>query len=130
MKKPSDKSWLLFLALRVILPLAAIALILALTLPQRVTKTETAVYAVPEGYAFHADVKRRAGEIHLTVTDDTGASLLDETFDKSYNYAVTAYSAGEYALTADSKDASGSVDVYLTDESGARVKAGALEKRP
>ena len=110
--------------------LLVLLIILALALPQRVTKTETAVYAVPEGYAFHADVKLRAGEIHLTVTDDTGASLLDETFDKSYNYAVTAYSAGEYALTADYKDASGSVNVYLTDESGARVKAGALEKRP
>ena len=130
MKKPSDKSWFLFLAPRVILPLAAIALILALALPQRVTKPETAVYAVPEGYAFHADAKLRAGTIHLAVTDDTGASLLDETFDKSYNYAVTAYSAGEYVLTADYKDASGSVDVYLTDESGARVKAGALEKQP
>ncbi len=129
MKKPSNRNWLLFLAPRVILPLMAIALILALALPQRVTKTETAVYAVPEGYAFHADVKLRAGSIHLTVADDTGASLLDETFDTSYNYAVTAYTAGEYALTADYKDAAGRIDVYLTDESGARVKADALEKQ-
>jgi hypothetical protein len=121
MKKPSDKSWFLFLAPRIILPLMAVALILALALPGRITKTETTTYAVPEGCSFHVDVKLRLGEIRLTVTDDTGSTLLDDTFDASYNYAVTAPSAGEYTLTAEYNNAYGSIETYLTDESGTRV---------
>ena len=130
MKKPSDKSWFIFLAPRIILPLMAVALILALALPGRITKTETTTYAVPEGCSFHVDVKLRLGEIRLTVTDDTGSTLLDDTFDASYNYAVTAPAAGTYTLTADYQDALGRVDVYLTDEAGTRITATTLENQP
>ena len=119
MKASSDKSLLLFLIPRVILPLMVIALTLALALPGRVTRTDSAVCAVPAGSVFHADVTLRAGTIHLSVADETGAVLLDETFDQSYSYAVTAYRAGEYAITADYVDAAGRVDIYLTDETGA-----------
>ena len=129
MKTSSDKSILLFLIPRVILPMVVIALTLALALPKRVTKTESAVCAVPEGCVFHADVTLRAGSIHLSVADETGAVLLDETFDKSYSYAVTAYRAGEYAVSAEYTNAAGRIDIYLTDETGARTEA-VLKEQP